>query len=508
MAAKHFLKENFWQLLTIVLGGLLILSLFTSSGSLGGVSKETAANNAINYINNELLDGQAVALLSEVKEEGNLYKVTISLGNEQIDSYVTKDGNLFFPQGIELTDSLGSVQAPSGGAIGGTTGTVTRANVDAGDSPSKGDDKAEVTIIEFSDFECSFCRRFYQQTLPQIESTYIDTGKVKFVYKHFPLSNIHSEAENAGLASECANEQGKFWEYHDLIFDNQQLLSSTIYSQWASQLSLDVNKFDECFNSRKYIDKVQDDFSLGSANGISGTPGFLVNGRLLSGAQPFSAFQQVIEEELGNREITGNTVANVPAAGAGCGVPSGGSAPTGAAVVAPIVDVSEDNDPFLGDENAPVVIVSFEDYECPFCKRSFDQVLPQLKTEYIDTGKVKYVYRDFPLSFHPNAQKAAESAECAGDQGKYWEMHEVIFNNQQAISVNDLKTYATQLGLDSNTFNSCLDSGEKTSEVQNDFNEGQNYDVSGTPTFFINGKRLVGAQPYSSFKSLIDQELN
>jgi protein-disulfide isomerase len=510
----RYLKDNSWQIVTIVLGLLLVVSLFTNGFNsldlnLASGSKEEIANNVINFVNDELLQGQAVALLNELSEENGLYKLDLDIAGQQVDAYVTKDGSLFFPQGIELEEF--NVQPAAEPSMGGHEGgEVVRANVDVKDSPSKGDDTAKVVIVEYSDFQCPFCKKFYDQTLSQIQSTYVDTGKVKFVYKHYPLS-FHSEAEPASLASECANEQGKFWEYHDLIFDNQGQLSSSIYSTWAEQLGLDVDQFNECFESKKYLDKVQKEFSEGQSKGITGTPGFLINGRLVSGAQPFSSFEQIIEEELGNRETTttGSTAANIPSAG-GCGIPSGGSAPAAPTVVAPSgpIQVNEDGDPFLGDENAPVVVVSFEDYQCPFCKRAFDDTFPQLKSEYIDTGKVKFVYRDYPLSFHPDAQKSAEAAECAGDQDKYWEMHDLIFNNQQSLSVDNLKGYASQLGLDSTTFDGCLDSREKTSEVQNDFSEGQSYGVTGTPTYFINGNKLVGAQHYSAFKTLIDQELN
>lgn len=191
-------------------------------------------------------------------------------------------------------------------------------------------------------------------------------------------------------------------------------------------------------------------------------------------------------------------------------LPSGGGAPT--APTAPEVpsgpvDVSLDDDPVLGDADAKVTIVEFSDYECPFCGRYFTQTYPQLKKDYVDTGKVKIVFRDYPLPFHSNAQKAAEAAECADDQGKFWEMHNKLFSNQQALDVASLKKYAGELALDQTKFDECLDSGKYESEVQNDLSQGGSYGVSGTPSFFVNGIMLVGAQPYSEFKKLIDAEL-
>ncbi|MAG16108.1 disulfide bond formation protein DsbA, partial [Candidatus Woesearchaeota archaeon] len=135
-------------------------------------------------------------------------------------------------------------------------------------------------------------------TLPQIEEEYVNTGKVKFVYKHFPLDNIHPQATPAALASECAQEQGKFWEFHNTIFENQQSLSDASYKQWAVDLSLDTEKFNDCYDTQKYLSDVRDDLQKGSAAGIRGTPGFLLNGQLISGAKPFAVFEQAIEAEL------------------------------------------------------------------------------------------------------------------------------------------------------------------------------------------------------------------
>lgn len=173
-----------------------------------------------------------------------------------------------------------------------------------------------------------------------------------------------------------------------------------------------------------------------------------------------------------------------------------------------IIQVSADDDPVKGKKNAPVTIIEFSDFQCPFCGRFFAQALPLIEESYIKTGKVKLVYRDFPLSFHQYAQKAAEAAECADEQGKFWEYHDKIFENQNALDTSSLKQYAKDLGLDATKFNSCLDSGKMASEVQKDFKDGASYGVSGTPTFFINGVEVVGAQPYNIFEQIIEQELN
>jgi len=168
---------------------------------------------------------------------------------------------------------------------------------------------------------------------------------------------------------------------------------------------------------------------------------------------------------------------------------------------------------FLGEEDALVTFIEFTDYQCPFCKRHFDQTFGQIKSQYVDTGKVKYVVRDFPLGFHQFAQKASEATECAEDQGKFWEMHDTIFQNQSQIDVPSLKKYAGDLGLKQSEFDDCLDTGKYADEVIADMKAGQATGISGTPGFWVIGKdgkgeKLSGAQPFTSFKAAIDRHLN
>jgi len=193
------------------------------------------------------------------------------------------------------------------------------------------------------------------------------------------------------------------------------------------------------------------------------------------------------------------------------------SGPTGAAVVAPDTqiptaplekqDVKYDGAPILGEEDAPVTMVEFSDFQCPYCARFFEQTFPQLKENYIKTGKVKLAFRHLPLSFHQYAQKTAEASECANEQGKFWEYHDTVFNNQDQLSDTILSTWAGEIGLDVKKFDDCLESGKYKEKVQADSNDAGSYGVSGTPSFFINGKLLVGAQPYEAFQQVIDAEL-
>src|SRR3989344_5719261 len=158
-----------------------------------------------------------------------------------------------------------------------------------------------------------------------------------------------------------------------------------------------------------------------------------------------------------------------------------------------------------------VELVEFSDFQCPFCQRFYNDAYKQIKAKYIDTNKVKFTYRHYPLSFHQNAQKSAEASECANDQGKFFEYHDVLFENSDAdgtgLNTADLKKYAVNLGLDAAKFNACLDNGTKEEIVKKDFAEGQRLGVNGTPTIYVNGKAVIGAQPFSVFEAAIEEAL-
>jgi protein-disulfide isomerase len=185
--------------------------------------------------------------------------------------------------------------------------------------------------------------------------------------------------------------------------------------------------------------------------------------------------------------------------------------------------VSIDDDAVLGDESAAVTFIDFTDYECPFCKQYFDQTFAQIKKDYIDTGKVKYVVRDLPLSFHANAHKEAQAAECAREQGgdgEYFKYHDEIFkrttSNGTGLALTELAAIANDLGLDGVQLQTCLDSDKYKAEVDKDLADAASVGATGTPSFFvgkssqdgtITGTIIVGAQPYSDFKAEIDKLL-
>ena len=184
------------------------------------------------------------------------------------------------------------------------------------------------------------------------------------------------------------------------------------------------------------------------------------------------------------------------------------------------VKISIDDDPIIGNPDAPITIVEFSDFQCPFCARFHTQTLPSILEEYIDQGKVKLVFRDFPIqSIHPNALPASVAAECANEQGKFREMHDTLFEKQNEW--NKLETddalslfsqYAADMQIEQKSFDSCLSSGKYIPEIKNDLDDGRDYGVSGTPGFFVGNDKvgyveLKGAQPFESFKKIIDIQL-
>jgi protein-disulfide isomerase len=199
---------------------------------------------------------------------------------------------------LQSTTVASVVQAVgAGGAPRATALPPTPAAIEVADSPGWGPEDASVTIVEYSDFECPYCSRYFRETYPLLKQQYGD--KVRYVFKHFPLTNIHPNAERAGLASECAREQGKFWEFHDVAFANQTSLSREGLIRLAAQAGVpNAEQFTQCLDTAKYASVIQADFNEGIGLNITGTPTFFINGLPLVGAQPFQTFKATIDRAL------------------------------------------------------------------------------------------------------------------------------------------------------------------------------------------------------------------
>jgi protein-disulfide isomerase len=182
-------------------------------------------------------------------------------------------------------------------------------------------------------------------------------------------------------------------------------------------------------------------------------------------------------------------------------------------------DINIEGDPAIGDKDAKVTLIEFADYQCPYCGHAFQQIYTSIVAEYVKTGKVKYVFHDFPLEFHSNAFKASEAARCAGDQGKYWEMHDKLFQNQRTLDPKGLADAAQAVGLDATKFQQCLDTGKYQAQIRSSIEAAMKIGVRGTPSFLLGlsgpdatkfkaTKRLGGATAYASFETAIDSLLS
>jgi len=391
---------------------------------------------------------------------------------------------------------------------------VYRVPVD--DSPVKGPADALVTIVESSDFECPFCKRV-GPTMKQIEEAY--PGKVRFVFKHNPLA-FHPKAMPAAIATEEARAQGgsgKFWAMHDRLFDSAPNLDRAALEKSAQELGLDMTAFRKALDERRHEARIQRDQALVTGLGAGGTPTFFINGRKIAGAMPFEVFKAVVDEELQKAEALVRS--GVPASQVyartiekGAAAPVMLPAPAGPAAAPPPpppppaaskVDFRPD-DPARGAREAAVTVVLFSDFQCPFCSR-VEPTLAQLQKEY--PKDVRVVWKHQPLPFHPQAMPAALASEAAREQGKFWEMHGRMFQNQGALGPAQYEQWAKEIGLDAKRFQASLASEKAKARIQEDSQLGTRVGATGTPTAFVNCRQVVGAVPYEAFKKVVDEEL-
>ncbi|GAB4502745.1 MAG: hypothetical protein Fur0035_23000 [Anaerolineales bacterium] len=193
----------------------------------------------------------------------------------------------------------GRAATPAAPSAQATSGAPVRYPVEAGGNPALGPADAPVTVIEFSDFQCPYCQRWHEQVFAQLMKDY--AGKVRFVYRDFPLKSIHPQAVPAAEAANCALAQNAYWEFHNALFSGKYGLNTENFSQYAADLGLDVAAFKQCVETRQFASEVEADFEYASGLGITSTPTFFINGLAVVGAQPYEVFKQVIDSELAGK---------------------------------------------------------------------------------------------------------------------------------------------------------------------------------------------------------------
>ncbi len=377
-----------------------------------------------------------------------------------------------------------------------------------GDAPTRGSKQPKVTIVEYSDFQCPYCSRA-RETVDTLLKQY--GNDVELAYKHNPLP-FHNNAMPAALAAEAAREQGKFWEMHDKLFSNQTHLDRADLDKYAQDIGLNMGKYKESMDKESGKARIKADMAEAEKFGARGTPNFFINGRNFRGAQPLDAFKGVIDEEAKKADAKiasgtprGQVYAALTASGLDKAAPPPPPAPRAGEPDANTRYRAEiKGAPMKGAKDAPVTIVQWSDFQCPFCSR-VEPTVTKVMDEY--KGKVRVVWRDLPLPFHPNALPSAIAARAAGEQGKFWEMHDKLFADQQHQDRATFDKYAQELGLNLKKFDAALDAQKGKDAIEADATAGGKIGAHGTPAFFVNGKFLSGAQPFEVFKAKVDEEL-
>lgn len=373
-----------------------------------------------------------------------------------------------------------------------------------------------VTIVVFSDFQCPFCSKL-DATFDRLREEY-GADKLRIVFKNNPLP-FHSHARLAAEVGQgvlALAGQEAFWRYQTMAFRRQAMMSPEAIRAWAVEAGADERTLERGLETKRWAPKIDRDIELAKRLNANGTPASFVNGVLVSGAQPLGRFKEVIDVELEKAKSLAER-----------GVPRDQIyTRLVAANFKPDQDEEEDDreaaevaaskivnkipvgaSPIRGPKTALVTIIVFSDFQCPYCKRA-EETLAHIRREYGD--KVRIVWRDMPLSFHPRAEPAAELARAAraqkGDLG-FWAVHDLLFAAQPKLDDEDLERIAREAKLDVSKAIGAVKSKAFKKGIEDDIDVGDDFQASGTPHFFVNGRRLVGAKPFDKFKPIIDEEI-
>ncbi len=393
--------------------------------------------------------------------------------------------------------------------------------------PYRGDPDAPVVMIEYSDYACPFCNRYFVQTEPALDESYVRTGQVRVVFHDLPLVSLHPNAPAAHEASLCVAAQGsaaKYWEMHAELFRGVEEWQGAadplpIFAGLAEGVGVDMDAYAACMATGEMTAEVQARVDAAMALGFSGTPSFQFVRQAddvvfeLVGAQPYEQFAATIDNVLAGampQEIA-------PAAAAPDqpqeGIPFWATAEGWAADPdRPGYNIAGDQ--YRGNLDAPLTVIEFSDFQCPYCSSHVTDTQPALDEAFVDTGEILWVFKHFPLNIHPQAPQAGVAAECAAEQGQFWEMYHLLFENVEEWSIDDpfnvMVALADELGLDTEAFGECLVDPEMAARVQSDLDEGAQF-VRGTPTFIIirgdEGSIIPGALPADRFIEILNEEL-
>lgn len=380
-------------------------------------------------------------------------------------------------------------------------------DVELGKAAQTGPEDAAVTIINFSDFQCPFSKRSYD-LFKKVMTEY--KGKVRYVFKHFPLG-FHKEAKPAAKAAIAAQNQGKFWEMYEKLFQNQKTINQENLKVWAKEIGLDMEQFEKDFTGSEADQQLKDDMKQGAQFGIRGTPTVFVNGVRIVGANT-PKINSVIKTQIAEGEkLKAKGVKNIYETLTKNGLKKYTAPKRKPPKIAKDIYkvMIPAHAPVKGKEDAPVTLVIFDDFECPFCARHHGTT-DKLMKKYPDTLKVVYLHN--PLGFHKKAKIMAMASVAAQNQGKFWEMYDLFFKEQKVWKKEqNLEEYiisaAKKIGLDIEKFKKEMKSAKARKQVESDLTYAAKLGSRGTPGNFINGRSIAGAYPFESFVTVIDEEL-
>jgi len=385
--------------------------------------------------------------------------------------------------------------------------------------PYIGNADAAVTLEEWSDYLCPYCGRHFRQTYPQLLNDYVKKGQLKLVFRDLPLAGLHPTAEFGHVAANCVGEQGAaaYWEMHDALFSRQGEWNrlpdpSEFLSGVAAELGADMEAYSACIANGAAAAQVTASVEEGRRLGYNGTPAFRFSSTgsdktyALSGAHPLARFTRYADPLIAGEEPPEDPKPE-PAEMPLWAKPEG---------LAPDPDRPGFNlagDAYKGNPAAALVVVEFNDFECPACNKHAMEAQPTIDQEFIDTGKVLWVDKHLPLKMHPHAPLAAVAAECAGDQQKYWDMHHLLHEKSESWTNDNaetaLRALARELQLDMPAFLSCFNSRQGLELVLQDLYDAQGL-ITRAPTFVIiqEGRgSTTGPLPADQFITLLSKRL-
>ena len=388
-------------------------------------------------------------------------------------------------------------------------GDVPYSPLPIGGSPTRGPDRAPVTIVMFTDLECPYCQEMHENLATVMRESPDD---VRLVFKHTPLS-FHPNAVPAALAALAALEQGRFWEYVDRVYANQETLDRAALLEHARAVGLDVEQFRNDFGSEAHVAAIETDIGLAGQVGVSGTPTLFVNGLRVVGVYPTNEVRALVDQQ--KKLVERFREAGVSEKDVYWRIVAAQYEPTTAIEYeAPEEPASEPTVAYVPTADAPakgapadealVTIVEFSDFECPFCA-SANAVLDATMQKY--GTEIRLVFRHFPLPNHEHAASAAVASMAAHDVGKFWEYHDRLFQSREDLSEEALQGLAKEVGVDPGGVRKKLEDEASGARIASDQKLAVDLGVQGTPTFFVNGVMMMGIQSPEEFEALVVQQL-